>query len=120
MTRMSEFLTENGGWVAGAVGALAAIAASLRQFSKTLAADKLEGAKVKAETDVVELLRTEWARAMVNNEKLAEQVTRLTAEWDRSAQSNRELSEQVEQLHALIIELRAEIAALKQRVHSAC
>lgn len=113
---MNEFLEGNGGWLAGISAALVAAAASVRQFSKTLASDKLESVKLKAETDVVDLLRTEWVRAIANNQALSEQVTRLNAEWDKTIQSNRALAEQVEQLHDLINELRAEIVILKQKV----
>ena len=85
-------------------------------MQKAIATESRDIGTIKAEAQVVDLLRTEWARAMANNQALADQVTRLHQEWDKTIASNRALAEQVEQLHGLIVELRAEIVILKQKV----
>lgn len=97
---MKDFLTQYGSEIAAALATLVAAvgggAFSLRSLQKKWVGDGRDIANIQVESQVVQLLRDEWARAMLNNAALAEQITKL---------------------HTLVDELREEIAQLKAKVN---
>lgn len=108
---MDGNVNEYSGWATGIVAALAGVSLGFRKLYKTWAGDGRDIQRIAAETDVVDLLRTELNRVVEQNRALASEISSLQSLVLTMKEQNLKLSLSVDHLTEQLEDLKSNMSA---------